>query len=222
VISVLCPTRNRPDSVRRLINSGLDTAYGPVEFIFYCDLDAPLPKDVTERPEVKVINGERITLSQMWNECQKLATADVFMQCGDDVVFRTKNWDKRILDTFEEYPDKVAFVFCNAKDWGDKLGTHGFLHRKWVETVGYFTPPHFTSDFGDKWIDELGRLVGRRVYLSDVVTEHMHPIWGKSSWDATYTERLNRHSGENLDALYESLAGQRLADAERLKAVMSK
>ena len=42
--------------------------------------------------------------------------------------------------------------------------THGFLHRNWVETVGYFVPPYFSSDFNDTWLNEVADMIGRKIY----------------------------------------------------------
>jgi hypothetical protein len=220
MISILCPTRNRPREAQRLMRSAMATAEGDIEFIFYCDNDAILPDIITSKEYVTTLVGKRITLSKMWNECQRRANYDIYMQCGDDIVFRTPGWDTRVIEAFSEHPDNIVFVHCNAMDWGAELGTHGFLHRKWVEAVGYFVPPYFVSDFNDKWLTEVAKMIGRHTYLEDVITEHLHPIWGKAPWDQTYIERLNRHGTSDPAALYESLAEQREQDAAKLRAVM--
>src|SRR5690348_7573387 len=89
-ISVLCPTRNRPASVGRLVRSGTYLADHGVEFVFYQDDDAPgsVPGEVAAQPWVTVLTGPRITLSDMWNQCWRHAITDVLMQCGDDIIFR--------------------------------------------------------------------------------------------------------------------------------------
>lgn len=221
MISILCPTRNRPDQLKRMIQSAEATAEGPVEFVLYCDSDASLPPDIiTDKDNVICLVGPRITLSRMWNTCQEHARYDIFMHGGDDIVFRTKGWDIKVVRSIYKYPDRIVFVHCNAMDWGPDLGTHGFLHRKWVDAVGYFVPPFFSSDFNDKWLTEVSDMIGRHVYLEDVITEHMHPIWGKAQWDSTYTERLNRHQADSPQDLYDSLAPERAANAQKLRAVM--
>jgi hypothetical protein len=220
MISILCPTRNRAEQLRRMVRSAESMADGPIEFVLYCDNDAWPPDSVTDKDNVRTLIGPRITLSKMWNECQAHARYDIFMHGGDDIVFRTRGWDTEVIKAFEKYPDHIAFVHCNAMDWGPDLGTHGFLHRKWVETVGYFVPPWFSSDMNDKWLTEVSDMIGRHVYLEDVITEHMHPIWGKAQWDSTYNERLQRHGRDNPQDTYDSLAAQRAEDAQKLRAVM--
>ena len=99
-----------------------------------------------------------------------------------------------------------------------KLGTHGFLHRNWVETVGYFVPPYFASDYNDLWLTDIAKRIKRARFLPEVFTEHMHPSVGKSELDVNHQERLRRHHRENVDLVYKSLKAKRKDDAKKLKA----
>lgn len=218
-ISILCPTRKRVDSVKRLIDSAFENAFEPdkVEFVFYIDEDDLETKNFLKNINNTIITGgERIVLSQMWNVCCEAATSDIFMHCGDDIIFRTKNWDTIILQTFEKYSDKIIFVHGNDGFWEDKLGTHGFLHRNWVKTLGYFVPPYFSSDFNDTWLTEISNNIGRKIYIPELFTEHMHPAFNKGSWDLTHQERLERHKRDNPEQIYSSLFHKRLEDSNKL------
>lgn len=218
-ISILCPTRKRVQSVERLIISALETASSPelIEFVFYVDEDDLETRDfLKDKNNINTIGGERIVLSQMWNECSKVASSDIMMHCGDDIIFKTKDWDLKVIDAFNSFEDKVAFVHGNDGYWEDRLGTHGFLHKNWVQTVGYFVPPYFSSDFNDTWLTEVSNMVNRKIYLPDLLTEHMHPAFGKAEWDLTHQERLQRHKRDNPEALYNSLLTQRKEDATKL------
>jgi hypothetical protein len=222
VISLLCPTRNRPDSVRRLIGSARATASDPggLEFVFYTDSDAPLPGDITSQAGVVTINGPRIVLSAMWNACCGQASGEILMQAADDIVFHTPEWDSAVLAEFAKVPDKILLVHGDDGIQGAALGTHSFVHRRWVDTLGYFTAPYFSMDYGDTWINDLADRVGRRVYLPDVVTEHMHPGVGKAPFDQTHSDRVLRGQQDNVVALWASLEGERAAGAAKLQAVI--
>lgn len=222
-ISILCPTRGRPDNVRRLVESADATASGPVQFVFYVDHDDTCgpperPPGVSDKIQAHVTQGPRIVLSEMWNECAQCAAADVMMHCGDDIVFRTPGWDDRVLEAFEAIPDRIALVHGDDKfNYG--VATHGFLHRAWVDAVGYFCPPYFASDYNDTWLTEVADGLGRRVEV-DVLTEHMHPCAGKAEWDVTHRERLARHKQEDCDRIWRDTAGLRAADVEKLRRVI--
>lgn len=224
LISVLCPTRNRPDSVRELIGTALETADGPIEIIFYLDLDDPSADKVRAMlagGDLRAVAGDRIVLSQCWNECAAVARGEILMQCGDDIRFRTPGWDSEVRAIFDRIPDRIALVHGRDGHQDHRLATHGFLHRRWVDTVGYFVPPIFASDYNDQWLTEVADMLGRRVYLPGVYTEHMHPAAGKGEWDRTHQERLVRHRRDNVDALYAGTASLRTRDAGLLRAVMT-
>lgn len=221
MISLLVPTRGRPDNVRRLATSVRETATTSVELVFYVD-DDDLPSfEVVNAVGDQVISGPRVVLSEMWNRCAEIAHHDVMMHCGDDIVFRTSAWDQRILDVFDQAPDKLILVHGRDGFQDARLATHGFYHRRWGDVLGYFMPPYFSSDYNDLWMTEIADMVGRRIYLEDVYTEHMHPVIGKAPLDLTHQERLTRHQQDNVDQLYKDLINERLADAEKLRQAIA-
>ena len=221
-ISVLCPTRGRPGSVFRLADSMAQTAAGETELVLYADDDAPdsVSPAVASRPWVTVVTGSRIVMSDMWNRCLDKASADIVMQCADDIVFRTPGWDDQVCAAFAEYPDRIALVYGNDLIHGKALATHSFAHRRWTDATGYFTPPWFSCDFSDAWLYDVAKAIGRLHYLPDVITEHLHPVAGKSEWDLSHQERLARGKRDNVAAIYASLAARRDQDAAKLRAVM--
>ena len=230
MISLLTPTRNRPDNVRRMMGSAMATATGPLQFVFYVDDDAPesfpdripFPSGVQAfRYTTYVVDGPRIILSEMWNRCYEAATYDILMHCGDDIVFETPGWDKIVLDAFAEYPDHIALVHGTDSDTNfGTFGTHGFIHRRWVETVGYFVPPYFSSDWNDAWLNDVANRINRRRYVP-IMTRHHHPVAGLAEWDQTHRDRLQRHAIDDCDSIYHSKVYERINDAAKLKAVMS-
>ncbi len=224
MITLLVPTRARPDNVRRLLTSVDDTAHGDVAAYFYVDEDDPTRDEtvgvISDWGGVALV-GPRVVLSETWNRCWSEADPDVAMHCGDDIAFRTVGWDDEVLHQFDRFPDRIAFVHGEDGIQGGRIGTHGFLHRRWVEAVGYFVPPYFSSDFNDLWLSEVADALGRRVYLPDVYTEHMHPVAGKAPLDQTHRERLARHQRDDVARIYRDHASERAADVEKLRAVIN-
>lgn len=195
-----------------------ETAEGPLELVTRLDDD-----DLADYPDlgdVRIV-GPRGLLSAYWNECYAASSGEIVMHAGDDIRFRTVAWDTLVQAAFESVADRILFVHGDDGFQHERLGTHGFLHRRWVETLGYFVPPYFSSDYNDTWLTEVADSIGRRVYLPDVVTEHLHPNAGKGEWDQTHRERLERHGRDNVDSLYASLANARAEDAAKLTAVMA-
>lgn len=215
LISVLAPTRGRPEALQAMAWSAHETADGPVQILAYVDDDDP----ADYQPEnVKIVRGPRITLSECWNRLAEVADGTILHMGSDDIRFRTPGWDTRILDVFDAFPDRICFVHGRDGGHDEKLGTHGFVSRRWVDTVGYFTWPGFPCDYADTWLHVVAGKIGRRVFVPSVLIEHLHPIFGKGEWDQTHMERLVRGKEANVGALWRSLDGRRAEDARRLEA----
>lgn len=220
-ISILCPTRGRPESVKAMLASLRRTSTVMPEVVFYVDDDdGTFPKEC-EGPDVNVLRGPRIVMSEMWNRCAQEATGEILLLSGDDVIFKTKGWDGQVRRAFAAFPDRLVMVHGDDGIWHEKFGTHCFLHRAWIDAVGYFAPPYFSSDYNDTWINDVFNALNRRVYL-DFLTEHLHPMAGKGKWDQTHKERLERHKKDNVEQLYKDLLPERLADIQKVKARLGK
>lgn len=220
-ISICCPTRGREESIWRLVRSIEDTVNEIPEIILYVDDDDESllhlrPGDSEAGHQLRIIRGPRKTLSDCWNDCAKAATGDILMFAGDDIVFKTKGWDRMVINTFESHPDKYLFVHGDDGHWGNRFGTHGFIHRRWYETVGYLLPPYFVSDYGDTWLNDMANILGRRLYLN-FVTEHLHPAWGKAELDQTHRERLERGAKADVAAVYAEMRPKLLADTDKIR-----
>jgi len=236
MISLLVPSRGRPEAFARMIISALETATYPrrLEVIAYVDEDDPkwgeyyvqewqtrIEHRSLPRNPLRLIGGDRIVLSEMWNRCYEQARGEIFMHCGDDIVFRTPGWDQMVRDEFDRWPDKIVLVQGDDMSPNrEVLATHGFLHKRWVETVGYFVPPLFSSDWNDVWLTDVADQIERRVRLP-FITEHMHYGFGKAEYDETYRQREERGVRDGVADLYKRTARDRKNDAEKLRAVMA-
>jgi len=224
-VSLLVPTRDRPERCADMWRSALSTAAEPknLELVLYLDDDEPRMRDYltwmeTEDPtQTWMARGPRILLSETWNRCADIAVGEIMWHGNDDVLFRTEAWDESVRGAFNEFPDRIACVHGRDGIHDGGSATLGFYSREWVEALGYFVPPYFASDYNDTWLTEVANELGRRRFLPEVYTEHMHPVAGKGTWDRTHQERMTRHAQENVDALYASLAHERRADAAKLR-----
>ena len=221
MISILVPSRGRPQNVYRLYDSLVATTEGEWELLVRRDIDDPFWHGYNERgplPNLAYVSGDRRLLSELWNELVPYAVGDIFMHGGDDIVFRTPGWDRIVRDAFPA--DRIAFVHGDDLGGkGDRLGTHGFLSREAVEAVGYFMPPYFASDYNDLWWNEVYESIGRRIFVP-IITEHMHPAFGKGEMDQTHLDRIERHKSEDVDAIWRDTADKRATDAATLLGLL--
>lgn len=233
-ISLLVPSRGRPDGCLAMWRSALDTADDPLslQLVLYLDDDDPtLPGyrtwlNTSDASRIKAVTGPRIVLSETWNRCWAVCDGEIGWHGNDDIRFRTDGWDNLVRQAFADVPDRIVLVHGRDGAHDARMATHGFLHHRWTETVGYFVPPHFSSDYNDQWLSEIADRLGRRRFLPEVYTEHLHPaIPGldgrpKGPLDQTHRERLERHREDNVDQRYQELAYERAYWAGKLTAVI--
>jgi hypothetical protein len=220
MISVLVPTRKRPDGMHRLIDSLRATSFNLPEILCYID-DDDSSYGVLDFPEVRFIVGERMIFSDMWNKCAEISNGEILMMAADDMVFRTPDWDVMIEEEYAKSPDKILMVHGDDLGFGrDKFGVFPTIHRRWVDAVGSFCPPGYSADYCDTHLNDVANAIDRRRFLP-YVTEHLHVALGKASWDDTYREARARDANDNNANLYAERIQERIVDAEKLRKVMN-
>lgn len=220
MISLVCPSRYRPAAFAAMVESAHATAADPsgVQVVAYLDdddpelgayrgHDYPLPTGL--------VVGPRVTLSNAWNLAAARASGDVLMLCADDLRFRTPGWDVMVAGASSE---GACLVYGRDGHADERMATHPFVTRRWVDLVGRFTPPYFCADYVDLWLHDVAQRAGRAVFLPGLLIEHLHPSFGKGVYDRCHDERLARARGAGLPALWDSLEWERAAEAARLVA----
>ena len=222
MITIILPTRKRPANITRMVDTIVATVSDihNVELLIYIDDDdeesIPALQAAAERISVNAIQGNKMPGSQMYNAIFKEAKGDIIMFSADDIVFKTPNWDLLVQKEFDAYEDKILLVYGNDGYQNGRIATHGFIHRYWVELLGYVLPPKLASAYTDEWMTDLAIRVGRKCYRSDLITEHMHPAVGKAPMDDVYKNRIE--VAGDIAAYYKNLEGDRIADAAKLQA----
>ena len=233
-ISLIIPTRIRPKMMQDVWESALNTSYYPqnLEICFYIDEDDQISinkiKEMSKDNRVKYMIGKRICLSKTWNEAQKISTGTIFWHGNDDCVFRSKDWDKHIIDEFNKYDDKLILVYGKDGIWNGKnisvngwknkhaIATAGFIHKNWINVSGYFLPPYFSSDYNDTWLSDVFLKANRMIFLENVFIEHMHYTVGKMEIDQNIKDRLERHKKDDVKKLYNDLQYKRDEDVKKI------
>ena len=168
-ISVLVPTRHRPERLRTMIESFVCTSFGRAELVFRVDDDDPETLEALEGH--RVIVGPRLGYSGLpayFNELYKASTGDVLMCGNDDIVFKTQGWDVLILAEANKYPDGIfdfGVLTHNAPNF--PLAT---VSRKAVDAVGCFFDPRFF--WGDIFWRDVASQFGRAIPLPHIEIDH--------------------------------------------------
>lgn len=149
----------------------------------------------------------------MANECQKIAVGPIYMFTADDFFFESKSWDTEVIKAFDQYEDKIVLVCPEGRYWKNwRIGVIGFLHKNWVDTVGYLLPTYEGSQAADRWVNALAVSLGRRVRLTNVLVTH------SNHKDEVHTEKnkLFRRRGWSQKYYTPEMEEQRIVDAAKL------
>jgi hypothetical protein len=211
MISILTPSRSRPTLAHRMVTSAIRTAGCKIEIMLYLNDDDPLLDDYKKLfdPSQYTIGPNQST-SYSWNLMAEQATNDILFLVGDDCQFETDNWAQLILDAFEKYPDKIACVYPRAPSVSKYKSPHFCLHKNWINTLGYFLPPHFYHWYVDTWILGVAQHLNRHHLIpefelviesiKDKVSNDYHSSWMKQK-DQWMWSRTQRHRDSDTEAL---------------------
>lgn len=222
LVSVLLPSRGRPDSLLRMLDSLYETAAVPdrVEAVVRIDDDdAPtLALDLSRWPLRRVV-GPRLPMALLNTACLDAATGDILIAANDDLVVRSPGWDERLREAATRFADGVWLAWPNDLIQGPKLATFPAFSRTTAALLGDPFPAAFRGEFIDVHLKDIferlkGRGHDRMVFVADAVFEHLHHRAGKTENDATYRERENRVD----DHVYLELGPQRALTVARLLA----
>ncbi len=227
-ISLVFPTRNRPKSIRRYCQSIIDTVplerLKYIEICIYIDNDDVLSeaeiKSCIENFKLKIIiyKGERITMSAMWQVLyEECVSGDIVKLSADDFVFRTMDWDMIVRDVINQIPDRIVLVYGDDGIQHGNIATYSFVTKEWIEVSGFWLPKYFSSDYCDTWLNEVSAHIGRKVYINELMIEHMHFWIGKAEIDENTKERLERHKRDGVDEIYKIKKPERVNQERRLK-----
>ena len=224
-ISILLPTYKRTQRLRSMLDSVAETISGElsIEIVIYTDFDdldtiGEMDGLLLDYPALNLnfLVGEKAPIATCWNMCCEFAGANIYFLGADDLLFRTQNWDLFVIQRFDSGQDNLIMLHGDDGYFGQEYGTHFFLHSDWVDAVGYFVPPWFAVNFVDTWLNEVANLIGRRFFI-DLKIEHMHPLSGKASSDATYALATSRSKSKLNDWRYESMRPDRIIDSLRIR-----
>jgi hypothetical protein len=218
MISIIFPTRNRPNELLRLIESFRLHSNVQPEILCYVDYD---DHSYDGRLfDAQIIRGPQLVLSAYWDTLLRFATGDLLMASADDVICRTPGWDGMVEGAFAQCPDKILMVFGNdGGPDGTKYPTSPIVHRRWIETVGRWIPPYFCADYIDTWLYDVAKRINRIQFVPFTV-EHIHPIWNKAPLDETYRRGNERRQAQEPWKAFELTARERESESEALRAAM--
>lgn len=234
MISICLPSRGRPELAQRMISTAYNTVSdkSKIEFLIYLNDDDPKLNGYKQilDPKQYVIGPDQSTCFS-WNQMAERSQGDIVMLAGDDIQFQTLDWDLEIEKAFDMFEDKICMVVpwdANGKGKGaehkdktvpvivgdEQIGApHFFVHRNWINTLGYFAPPFFWHWYVDSYTQAVSRKLGRCILLPYVVVK------AKKIFDDTATKvRAHLNVNKRDDYVWSRVNQRHLqADIDLLK-----
>ena len=181
MIELICPSRGRPEKLKRMWRSALETAGGELHLTVGVLQDEYQLYHVTlgDDPDVTVRIVKEWSTAYSWNklalEALSLANSgNLYMLASDDMIFATPLWDKAIKEHYEKLNNKVH-VYA-LQDSRDALGTpHPIVTKEYIETMGYFLPPLFLHWFVDSWTVAIAKGNDCFTHMTDYLLIHEKP-----------------------------------------------
>lgn len=225
-ISLLCPTRERPDWMRRMWESAQAQAddLTNLEIVYFIDNDDTASINVFNQLKSNYVKAiimppKSVKLTNMYNKCWEVATGEIYAPINDDFVFESKSWDTYIREAFEQIPDRIALIYGHSLEGVyhkvEKV-VMGFIHKNWTDTVGRMSPPYFEYHYADVWVRRVAELIGRKVFVPEIRIIHYHaPTYGRIS-----AQQRSSVSVEENKKIYELHSHEVEEEAEKLKKFM--
>jgi len=174
-LSLLCPSC-RPDDLRRWLESLHTHCVNPLGVEVSLTVEERV--DTLERArwgavrEIFVPHGA-FSVNELTELCYQQSTAPYIFLSGDDTICRTKDWDLRFKAELQKYPDDVVLIYPNDLIFGRALACYPVTSRLVMDAVPW-PVPYQRYAIDDTIFDIVP--AERRVYLEDVVMEHLHLV----------------------------------------------
>jgi len=182
-ISLIHPSRNRPQQGYETALLWIDSADNEVEYILSLDDDDETRINYLELFPQQVIfssNANRSAIDAI-NNAAKMATGDLLIVISDD-FYPFAHWDTLLLS---EIGGSADFLLKTQDGIQPELITLPIMDRAYYNRFGYIYHPDYLHMFCDNELTAVGHLLGR-VITSGLMFEHKHYSVGKAERDALY------------------------------------
>jgi hypothetical protein len=166
IISVILPSRQREEHLRRSLSSLRDNAHHPerVEFWVAIDPDDQVPNIGWVNFQVAPYRYGYNNLHHYYNDLSKLARGEWLYLWNDDATMLTAGWD----DAIAAEPTASGVLYTPIVPDPREGNVFPVVPASWIRYLGHFSL-HSSNDW---WVCDLAKAVGR--YGVDLPVEVVH------------------------------------------------
>jgi hypothetical protein len=170
LVTLLCPTRGRPKSFDRSIQSLVDTAtdHTRLHVLAYLDEDDNTKDQYTPRSSVFYFTGPRYGYANLHLAIRErllphIAGKWVFLW-NDDAIMNSQRWDDVLMEVSD---DLVINPRTNHEGWYNGLNVFPIIPTKWVQLVGWSQ-----NGANDTWWQIIGGFLDRHRQTPEIDITH--------------------------------------------------
>lgn len=227
MLTVIVPSRGRPDNVKRLLktfegqNAKMVLVTDPTD-TGYEKLDGSrLYRAYISNPPPGVVAPLNHGASP--STAPPISNKIGFM--GDDHLPESPNWCKIIEDELEHMRWKygAGIVYGDDGLMGALLPTAVFMTFNIVNALGWMAPPVLRHLYCDNFWKDLGTELGIIRYLPHLKITHLHPHADVGvNWDETYERGNVPHVARDHDYYYAYKTHDFPSDVEKVRKLLRK
>ena len=194
LISVLLPTRARPELVQRSVESLLSKSLDPsrVEIIVAYDEDDLISQEYFNSARWRLlVSGAQVQvcccprwgysgLNRYYTTMAQRAKGQWFMVWNDDAVMLTESWDQHLADN----QDFVGLLHMDTENFKKSLTLFPLIPRVWIELFGEIS----LHQLNDSWVQDICHEAGAVREIPVTVFHDRFDVTG-NNLDATFQER---------------------------------
>lgn len=185
MISLIHPSRGRPEKAKATFDLWMGNASGKndIEYIMSVDLSDPKIKEYqrlsNQMPGTKWAISDNRNLVEAANAGAIHCKGNLLILISDDFEC-PKNWDEIILKAVK---NKSDFVLKTADGLQPELVTLPIMDRVYYERQGYIFYPGYQHMFADDDLTVKAKSEGKLIARKDIVFKHRHHVTGATEKD---------------------------------------
>lgn len=180
------PTRGRPEKFFATLAKYRELLSGKhaCQFLVSCDQDDATMNNAGVIESLKAIPNLSYCFGNNRNKVEAINADlnpcppfDALLLASDDMIPQVHGYDDVILSRLAHYfPSGDGVLFFNDGFRGRTLNTLVVMDKQYYDRFGYIYQPSYECLWCDNEFTDVANLLGRQVYLDEVIIRHEHPL----------------------------------------------
>lgn len=204
-ISLLHPSRGRPDKSFATTRKWLALAGAPCELIVSIDSDDAMVDKYISLYQNRIIVSPNRSVVDATNRAANMSSGDILIYLSDDFDC-FEGWGQKVIAEFQKYqgPTLIKVDDC-LQPFKVEVLTIPMMNRELYNKMSYFWHPGYLSMFVDCHLYHRAKRLHALRFAEHLKFEHRHVSAGKAQDDETYRRSAaNWNQGKELFAKHQA------------------